>query len=235
MDEVKKKLQKKPTCACDIEVEPTEEDIRIQKEAENRGLMFLFIIFGGIALIFGAIFFIPKFMPAGDNPDVTVESYDYNGFYFSKTDGIWFTQGFQNNDNYKIALRYGPRELENVSVIGDISKTRETTKIYITSNPDVPDEFAKYTVLSIAEVATKLAAHFGVATLPAISKPTNVSGFEGIDVVNCDNKTANVMLFQKGPGPKVIVYDNCIIIQGEEFDMVKAADRYMLGYYGIME
>lgn len=233
MDEVKEKL-KKPVCACDIEVDPTEEELKRQEKAESRGLLFLLILVGGIALIFAAIFFIPKFIPVSTS-QVTIESYDYNGFYFYKSDDIWFTQGFQGNDNYKIALRYGPRELENVTVIGDIAKVRQDTEIYITSSPDIPDSEAKYTVLSIAEVATKLAAHFGVATLPAISKPTNISGFEGIPVVNCENRTKSVMSFQRGPEPKVIVFGNCTIIQGEEFDMVKAADRFMLGYYGMME
>jgi len=189
-----------------------------------------------IALIITGIFIISNALP--DRNDIIQDSYTYNHFKFEKRYGTWFTMTQEGNDLFEIALRYGPRELEDVIVQGDIYGFSRYHDVYMTFDP-TEEEFSDLTMAN-AEIATKLAQHFGVAPLPACTKNSTDCESAGARIISCEdtdqlNESEGIIYLNQEPGPKVMVYESCAIIQGEGEDIIKAADRFMLGYYGIME
>ncbi|MBN2458069.1 hypothetical protein JXB31_02975 [Candidatus Woesearchaeota archaeon] len=191
-----------------------------------------------IAIIAAGIILIPKMFH--EEQELIEDSYSYNHFKFEKRYGTWFTESQEisadgRNLLFEIALVYGPRELEDVKVTGDIYNFSRYHTVYITFDP-TKEAFGNLT-LANAEVTTKLAAHFGVTLITACTKNTTECIEFGAEIISCEDKNSTkngIIFFDQEPGPEIVVDNNCAIIRGENSDIIKAADRFMLGYYGIM-
>jgi hypothetical protein len=206
-------------------------------EQEKKSSYYLIGAFIIIILVSIGFFLIPKFFNQDQN-NLIQENYTYNHFKFEKRYDTWFTEFQEGNNLLEIALIYGPKELVNVTVEGNIYSIRQINEAYLTFDPT--EKMFSDVTMANAEVSTKLAMHFGVKTLPACTKDTEVCKTAGVEIVSCEaNKTMapgkGIIFLNQAPGPKVIIDGNCAIIQGEGADIIKAADRFMLGYYGIMK
>ncbi len=194
------------------------------------------ILFLTLVVLIIAVIAIPRLFPeptrkiislGGDDYDTS--SYEYNSFFFTYKDEAWFSSVQTGNTIYDIAYKYGPRDLEDVKVLGDIERMKYAKYIYITL--DIEDG-NRWTTFANAEVAINLAKHFNNEIRAACT--TNHPDCEGVPVKNCNNTDEPVLYYRVAPGPLVEQKDNCIIIQGEGEDLVKAADRFMYMMYGIM-
>jgi len=56
-----------------------------------------------------------------------------------------------------------------------------------------------------------------------------------IPIITCDNTNDIVVYYKESDELNVEYRDNCIIISGKEFDLVKGVDRVLFNLYGIME
>ncbi|PIY60599.1 hypothetical protein COY95_00945, partial [Candidatus Woesearchaeota archaeon CG_4_10_14_0_8_um_filter_47_5] len=65
----------------------------------------------------------------------------------------------------------------------------------------------------------------------------NMSGTpcETRPTVTCADRDVPVIYLKKDVYPKVIMDQNCITIQGNGEDLVKATDRLLFQWYGIMQ
>jgi hypothetical protein len=194
------------------------------------------ILFLTLVVLIVAVIAIPRLFPeptrkiislGGDDYDTS--SYEYNSFFFTYKDGAWFSAVQTGNTIYDIAYRYGPRDLEDVKVLGDIERVRYAKYVYITLDIEDGD---KWTTFANAEVAINLARHFNNEIRAACT--TDHPDCEGVPVKNCNNTDEPIIYYRVAPGPLIEEKDNCIIIQGEGEDIVKAADRFMYMMYGIM-
>jgi hypothetical protein len=196
----------------------------------NRSLFHVGLIIAGIIALLGIILLVPRLMPhIGEGT-----RYQYNFFDFVEKDGTWFTQVQGGTELYQVALRHGPRELENITVRGDIARFgAENGFLYITFDPD-KSVHTQYTTMANAEIAVGLVTHFGKTIKPACIR--NDSQCDGVDIVTCNSTLLGVVFINDVDTPaSVTVSGNCVTVSGRGEALVMAADRFMYGLYGIMK
>tara|TARA_Y100000310_G_scaffold306585_1_gene347859 strand:- start:189 stop:788 length:600 start_codon:yes stop_codon:yes gene_type:complete len=196
------------------------------RKKKNKSLKYL--IYGVIIImaIFAILFIIGKLFPQN------YQGYDYNGFSFIKGKDMWFTQIQPPGENklYTIELRYGPRDLEEIPIIGDPKIFLTRNKTYITFDPY--GDNLKYVGLAIGDIDLNLIKVLGIEPIAACTK--NHSACSDRPIKNCENTNAPIILIQQDPISFVEQKENCLIVQGNGFELVKAADKLLLYLYGIM-
>ena len=197
-----------------------------EKDSSIKYLIYAILIVIGLFLLF---FNLGKILPKNET------SYTYNGFSFAKYGDMWFTQIQPPGQNklYTIELRYSPRELEDIPIIGNPELFMNINTTYVSFNPE--DDELKYVGLATADLQMNLIKVLGITPIAACSKNENNECPEDTPVKNCENTYAPVILLQQDPVAFVEQKDNCLIIQGNNFDLVKAADKLILYWYGIMD
>jgi hypothetical protein len=210
----------------------------------------LFIGLAIVALVFLALFSINRLGILEDDPEPTTiddlhqvnidgdldeeQGYVHNGFSFVYLDGLWFTQLQKADTNkvYDVKLHYSPKDLKDVFVIGDVSPFQNLAKVYLTFDPK--ESGLKYVALAAAELSINLA--MVMATEPIAACTVNVTeACYTRPIVNCTNSDRPVIYLKESELVGVSVKDNCITVSGTDEDLVRATDRLLLQFYGIME
>ena len=196
---------------------------RKKKDNSWKYLVYVMLI---IISIFIILFIIEKLLPKN------YQGYDYNGFSFIKGKDMWFTQIQPPGENkiYTIELRYGPKELEDIPIIGEPKLFLTINKTYITFDPY--NENLKYIGLAIGDIDINLINVLNIEPVAACTK--NHSGCSDRPIKDCDNTNYPVILVKQDPVAFIEQKGNCLIIQGNDFELVKAADKLLLYLYGIM-
>jgi hypothetical protein len=205
-----------------------EEPVPDPEDSLKSAKWLLIILVVCTALAFAAFFFVSSQKKAEET------AFTYNYFKFQKQDGIWYTESQSGKNLYQIAMRYSPKELEDVNVTGDILGLKAKWGFfYITFDPTA--QSFKDVTMANAEISTKLVQHFAIGLAPACTKPAQACEDMNVTIATCDNATIPVIFLNQAPGPLVEIRGNCAIVQGENDDIVRAADRFMYGMYGIMK
>ncbi len=168
-------------------------------------------------------------------PFSRTESLNYNGFTFNKIRGSWHTQWQDHEKNiFTPGFRYNPKEVEDVPTLGTLNSSfSENEVIYLTFEPNASQEEIKYVALGTTELLLSL---MGPLKQNVITGCANDQSDACINrsIVTCDDKDKSV-IFIKAQSPTGIVLDNnCVIIQGEGFDLVKSVDRLLFQWYKII-
>ena len=160
------------------------------------------------------------------------KGYLYNAFSFVFFDGLWYTNVVRNDVNYRVPLHFGPRDLENVQLFGNLSyEFNVGTDIYVVVNPI--SEGQDYIALAASELAQNLAV--AIKRRPVGACDRNETGMcEFRPIVTCETTDHAMIYLLQEPGPLVELKDTCIILRGVDYDLVKAVDRLVLQWYGIM-
>ena len=159
--------------------------------------------------------------------------YMYNGFSFIKQQNLWYTQVQSriNNTVFDVPLHYGPRDLEEIPVVGSLDKTFISKDIYITFDPTSTD--MQYIALAAAELSLSLVKGIGVVPKAACaSKETDACSDRPI--IDC-NSGKPAIYVKQSEANMVRLLGNCAIVQGDNENIVKSADKFLLMQYGIMK
>ncbi len=158
-------------------------------------------------------------------------SYIYNGYVFVNVLGSWMTRIKVGNEIIEIPLHYGPRDLkENISIVGEVDERFVNGDMFITFDPNSTQ--MKYVALSAAELSLNLAK--GIKARPFAACTSNETVCEGRPIVTCDSTNLPVIYVKKDKAPMIVQSGNCVILMGNEWDMVRVVDRFLLAWYGIM-
>ena len=159
------------------------------------------------------------------------EGYIYNGFSFVLLDGLWYTEVQHENKIFQIPLHFGPRDLDDINITGQLDESFDQyNAIYITFDPLVTSD---YISVAIGEFTQNLAVAINRQPIGACDK-NETEACKTRPIINCTNTDRPVVYFLQEPGPKIELKGNCIILQGHEYDVVKAADRLLLQWYGVI-
>ncbi len=221
------------------EHEPGEEK-KISSEWVFLGTLVLLI------LVFGILFSI-KYLnkPEVLTPDemhqknlqgklTSAQGYVYHGFSFVKYQGLWFTQLHPVNSTnvYNIQLHFGPREVENVNILGDPLPFTRAKAIYLTFDPignNLP-----YVALTAGEFSLNTAVVMNITPIAACTR-NETEICKKRPIVNCDEDKEHAIVFIKeAEKGGVVVEQNCITISGKGADLVKAADKLLLTWFKII-
>lgn len=160
------------------------------------------------------------------------DGYLYNGFSFVKVRGSWFTrlQRKDTNESYHLEVRYGPRDVEEIPLSGDYAYLLTFNSTFITFDPAGKD--FPHVALAAADLSTNLVRVFATTPVAACTQPDE-KACANRQIITCTQGIPAIFI-KEDPVPAVIAEGTCITVQGEDFDLVKAANRLLLAWYGIM-
>jgi len=215
------------------------------------------ILLLGIFIIFVAILFVPKwFNDLTTHPPKTLDelhadnyqnpetntSFIYNGFSFvllndARTSvDFWYTQYERDGKLFNVPFRYSPRDVENISKIS-INKTQRRlySKVYITVDPSEEPGSKQFTALAVSEFTGILAK---VKNYPIFGACTRNETTACVDrpIITCNDRGDFLTFyFKEGEEPGILINDNCITISGTDKSLLKATDKTIYGFLGIMD
>lgn len=188
------------------------------------------IVLAVLALMVAAIFVAKHFYVPRHPSRLT-----YNNFIFQKHDGAWHTE-WQREGNktvYDVSLRFSPLEVENVSVGGTgLNATFQQLPFYITFDPDDNRTNFQYLALAVGEVGLNIVRGLGGQIQTACTK--NISdACADHPIVTCKDDKA-VIYLRTANETRVRLQGNCLILQGNELELIRAVDRVLYHFYHIM-
>lgn len=162
-----------------------------------------------------------------------------NAYSFVKVNDVWYMQLMSPSGKtfYNFNFRYSPRDLEDIKIKGwlDVDKFNDATRYYATFNP-LGNDFT-HVRLARLDYDMMMTGVFQKTPISACDRnATNVTtACIGIPVITCENTDDIVVYYKEADKLSVEYRDNCIIIGGSGFDLIKGVDRVLYNLYGIME
>ena len=161
------------------------------------------------------------------------DDYYYKGkFHFVKDGGLWKTEITFGNKFINIPLHYSPRDLENVSLEGEVdSRFINSSKLYITFDPR---DNIGYVALATSELSLNLVQGMNIGVIAACAANSTEACYSR-PIVTCNSTDNGVIYIKEAKEPKIIMDGNCITLQGKGTHLVRAVDRLLLKWYRIMD
>jgi hypothetical protein len=206
------------------------------KEAEKEGNKIYAYIAIGIIAIFLAIIFFGKFLKPVDT-----NKYEYNGYLFIRVNDFWnvllTVDRPEGQLQYNLETRFGPKELEYVAVNREImgffhdADNKTIENIYLTIDPTSNNNSAL--ALAAYDLTANLAKILNIGVVSACTQNTTERCY-GKPVINC-NDTYPV-IYIKDSNHEEISYlpHRCIVVEGKDIGLVKAVNRLLFQWYGVM-
>lgn len=246
----------------DVKVGKVEEisldaDVRGEEQQDNHPddvadkktiILATVVVVALFALFFTGFYFYDYYSPTGKAVSVDElhqqnlnqelsedEGYLYHGYSFVQADGLWWTELNKFGTQLKIPLHFGPRELEAVEVSGNLDqqKFNSVEGVYIAIDPSVVN---KYYTLAISELSFNLVK--GMDRTPIGSCTTAGPGCDNRTIVSCSNTHGRPVIelaLTEQNESKIELSDQCIKISGNGYGIVKAVDRLLYQWYGVMQ
>ncbi|MFC1769025.1 hypothetical protein ACFLZX_04645 [Nanoarchaeota archaeon] len=222
----------------------------MSEEKENTNTAIFIVLFIVVILSIAAVIFLrsegEKEIPntiegrllaviEGDLPEDL--GYLYNDAYpFIILDDFWYTQvqSPKGTNLFQVSFRYGPHQLEDIPIEGAFDGTLfdSSPEWYITFDPDGGD--FTYVSLAVSDFDSMMVKVFSKRPVAACTN-TNDKACEDRPIITCENEDVPVVYFRVSNETGVFLENNCIILSGREFDIVKSTDRFLLNVLGIME
>ncbi len=188
------------------------------------------VIVLAIAVLIALFMVAYKSLHRSSAPDLT-----YNYFEFYKIEDMWHTQWQRDGQVYDVGLRYSPLEVENVTVTGiDLNITFRKLPQYITFDPEENVSDMKYLALGVGELGLNVVRGLGGRIEMACTKNATEACADH-PIVTCDDADKGVYYLRTAEMPRVILAGNCVVIEGKELDLIRAIDRILYTFYGIIK
>ena len=160
------------------------------------------------------------------------EGYLYSGFSFVLVDGLWWTEVYRGETLTKIPLHFGPKEIDYIEVEGALSEDFNSKPIHIAIDPTV--NYNKYYTLALMEMNNNIVQGTKNEIVTACNQENPVC--EGYPIVSCDNPEGRAVInLVVAEEAKIELKGMCIEVSGSEYELVKAVDRLLLHWYGVMD
>ena len=168
------------------------------------------------------------------------QGYLYNDAYsFVYIDGMWYSQVQSGNVLVNVPLRYGPKDVESISLNGWLNEDFiKSESIFITFDPLSSD--LTYTALAVGELDQSLISAFGNKIIAACDKNETefgdpIAACAGRPIKTCENSGDAIIYIIESEEPELNLKGNCIEIKGRGIELLRHADRLLLEFYGVMK
>ena len=226
--------------------EQKKEEVEEPKFKSDRILIVILVL---IALSFVVFFGLRLFL---EKPPLTIEElhelnlkgklkpdqgYMYNDVYsFVKFDNSWYVQlkSEKGTKFYNIQFRYDPKSLENISIGGKLNKElfNNASSYYVTFNPTGSD--FSHVAVAVSDFNQHMTNVFIKQPIAACDRNRTFACMER-PIITC-NSTKEIVLYVKEANESKVSFDNnCILVEGTGFDLVKEVDRILYVFYNIMD
>ena len=165
------------------------------------------------------------------------QGYVYKGVYsFITLDNLWFTQltSPKGTKIYSLALRYSPKDLKDIAIEGRLDHEffNNQSEFYVTFNPK--GKGFSYVGLAAADFDTHMSRVFEKRPISACDR-NETESCETRPIVNCDDADKLVLYLKEADRFRTYYNNNCIVIEGSGFDLVRGVDRILYNLYNIMK
>lgn len=145
----------------------------------------------------------------------------YNGIKFTKTDNgwTWITQ------NFEMLTQFNPREVKNIS-----SNVVSTASKFISSNV----YFVAYRFDEKA-ASDEIYRNLRPSRSQYVCLEENANDTECADLPLKSCLKDNVFVVLVKNETKIYEQDNCVFIESDSDNIIKAADRFLFGAFGVIE
>ena len=246
MAEENAEKKEKPDITIDTALPPEENAEALSAKNDGKSLLILTgIVIGLFVLLFAGFRAYNSFTSASvvsiddlhqqnlaGELDEDYEGYIYNGYSFVKVDGLWWTEMNKFGTVYKAPLHFAPRELENLIIGGTLDDTfNQGDEVYVTIDPTVQD---KYYTLAVSELSFNIVQ--GMDRTPIGSCTEEDEACDNRTIISCETANGKPTIeLGVGPEPEITLQGSCIKIRGTEYGIVKAVDRLLYQWFGIMD
>ena len=165
------------------------------------------------------------------------QGYVYKGVYsFVTLDNLWYTQikSPKGTKIYSLALRYSPNDLKDIVIEGKLNLEffNNQGEFFVTFNPR--GNHLSYVALAVADFDTHMSKVFEKKPIPACDRnETEICKIKPI--VTCSDTDKLVLYIKESERFRIYYNNNCIVVEGSSFDLVKGVDRVLYNLYGIMK
>ena len=150
------------------------------------------------------------------------EKYDYHGLKFVQTEqGIWAAY----KDNQQITLLYSPEELEKIELPANVGMMSYSQKIYISTDD----------IKTNAKPMDYFKRRIGITESKPYACTKDVPGCENLPLKTCEDATQSqaVVVFKRAEQTKVDYKANCLTMEGDSENLIKAIDKLYFTLAGI--
>lgn len=150
------------------------------------------------------------------------EAYDYHGLKFVKTEqGLWIAY----KGNEQIVLTYNPEELEQIELPVNVGMISYSQKIYISTDD----------IKANGKVMGYFKQKIGITNSKPFACTEDVPGCEELPLKSCDDATQSqaVVIFKKAEETKINYMANCLTMEGQSENLIKAIDKLHFTLSGI--
>lgn len=247
VDEQEKGVAESVAIATALPAEESAEELRAKSDGKSL-LILVGLVIGLFVLIFGGFSLYNNFTSASvvsiddlhqqnlngelEEGEGEGQGYVYNGYSFVKADGLWWTEMNKFGTLYKAPLHFGPRELEDIKIAGTLGQAfNEGDDIFVAIDPTVRD---KYYSLAISELSFNIVQ--GMDRTPVGSCTKEDEDCENRTIISCETAAGRpvVELVLAGIEPEISLQGTCIQVKGSGYDIVKAVNRLLYQWFGVM-
>ena len=158
----------------------------------------------------------------------------YNGFEFTNVDGLWRTAWERDGQPYELDFRFNPAEVADIPVEGKTDVRFQHQSVFITFDPsENKTSETSYVALAAVEISRKLVDPFERDVIAACTK-NETQACASRPIITCDSTDSSVIYLKQHDEAKIILEGNCVTLQGRNNDLVRAADRALFEWLGIM-
>ncbi|MBS3158637.1 hypothetical protein J4206_05105 [Candidatus Woesearchaeota archaeon] len=172
------------------------------------------------------------------------KEYIYNNIEFKREGDFWYADLKTGNTIYSAEFYYGPREIENIQIAGEnvFGTAFQNEKLYVTFDPNESkysrsennESTMKFVALAVGQIDTHFIKTFKKQIIAACTNEEAPACF-GRPIINCENATDTaVILVKEAAKPKITFAGNCTIVEGKEWDLIKAAENMVMRAYAII-
>lgn len=158
----------------------------------------------------------------------------YNNFEFINVGSFWQTKWERDGQLYVIDFRYNPEQVEDVPIEGTTDIRFQLESVYLTIDPsEERDRDTAYLAIAAVELGRKLVTPFERQIITACTVNETIACWDR-PIVTCDNTNKTVIYLKQANETKIILDGNCVTIQGKGQEIVRAVDKALFQWLGIM-
>ncbi len=150
------------------------------------------------------------------------EKYDYHGLKFVKTeDGLWLAY----KEKQQIVLQYSPEDLEKIELPTNIGMLSYSQKMYISTDD----------IKANARAMDYFRKKIGITELKPYACVKDTPECKDLPLKSCDDATQEqpVVVFKRTEETKVDYKANCLTMEGDSENLIKAIDKLYFTLAGI--
>ncbi|RJQ15484.1 hypothetical protein C4573_04980 [Candidatus Woesearchaeota archaeon] len=215
----------------------------VKKDEKNNLAVLYIIIICALVIIVG--FFVIRSLIA-NSANITPEdvilddlnrsdAYAYNGYGFVENNGVWKTQVEVNLQAYDVSFHNGPRDLEDISITYNLNNFSKLLlkykRAYVAIHPE--DDGGSYLGVSASSMGVALKLVYGVTVIPACTQ--NATICENRAIITCDTTDKPVIMLSHDAPMEIRYEGNCLYLTGMGDDLIRATDKTIMGWYGILQ